>query len=152
MGFEFSLQGLLRVRESFEKKEKQKLAVAMGELKRLSANLEKVREQMTSAADRLSGLLARGTTGADLHLSCLERILFERRERALAECVSAALREVQDQQIRFREAKQKRKVLDDLREKQLALYLLREGRKEQQRLDDAFLLRRIPLHTGKSVA
>jgi flagellar export protein FliJ len=152
MGFEFSLQGLLRVRESFEKKEEQKLALAIGELKCLNTMLERVREQLTSTADRLSSLLARGTTGANLHLLCFEKVLLERREQALAESVSAALKEVQDQQTRFREAKQKRKILLDLREKQFTLFLLTEGRKDQQKLDDAYLLRRTSNHTGKSVA
>jgi flagellar export protein FliJ len=152
MGFEFSLQGLLRVRESFEKREEQKLAVAIGEHKRLNTALERVREQLMSTAGRLSDLLVRGTTGADLHLLCLESVLLGRREQALAESVSAALKEVQDQQARFIEAKQRRKILDDLREKQFALFLLSQSRKEQQKLDDAFLLRRIGVHTGKGVA
>jgi len=152
MSFEFSLQGLLRVRESLEKEAEQKLAVAIGELRRLRTKLEKVREQLASTAERQSDLLARGTTGADLHLLCFERVLLERCEKALAESVSCALKRVQDQQARFLEAKQKRKILDDLRERQLALFQLTERRKDQQRLDDAFLLRRTSDPTGKSLA
>jgi flagellar export protein FliJ len=70
----------------------------------------------------------------------------------LAESVATAAKEVQAQQARFQAAKQKRKILDNLREKQFALFLLNRGRRDQQRLDDAFLLRRVSDHTGKSVA
>jgi flagellar export protein FliJ len=152
MEFEFGLQGLLRVRESFERKEELKLAVAIGELKRLKMMLARVREELASIGDRISSLLARGTTGADLHLLCFEKMLLERREQALAQVVSTALKEVQQQQIRMQEARQKRKVLEDLRERQLALFLLAEGRKDQQRLDDAFLMRRFAEDSGKGVA
>jgi flagellar export protein FliJ len=152
MGFEFSLQGLLRVRESFEKKEEQKLAVAYGELKRWQIMLEETRKQLASSLDRLDELLVRGARGADLHLLYFERMLLERRERALAESVAAASKEVQAQQARYLAAKQKRKILDDLREKQLTLFLLIQGRRDQQKLDDAYLLRRTSDATGKSVA
>jgi flagellar export protein FliJ len=152
MGFEFSLQGLLRVRESFERNEQQKLAIAIGELKRLHAMLEEVRKQLTSTAGSLHQLLIRGTTGADLHLLCFEAILLQRREEALAESVTTASKEVQAQQARYQAAKQKRKILDDLREQQLALFLLVQRRKDQQKLDDTYLLGRISDQTGKSVA
>jgi len=152
MGFEFGLQGVLRFRESLERKEELKLAVAIGELKRLKMMLARVREELASIGDRISNLLARGTTGADLHLLCFEQMLLERREQALAQVVSTALKEVQRQQIRLQEARQKRKVLEDLREKQLALFLLAEGRRDQQRLDDTFLMRRFAEDGGKGVA
>ena len=152
MGFEFSLQGLLRVRESFERREEQKLAMAIGELKRWHAMLEEVRKQLTSTADSLHRLLLRGTTGADLHLLCIERILLERRQEALAERVTIAMKEVQAQQARYQAAKQNRKILDDLREQQLALFLQGERRKDQQKLDDSYLHGRTRDQTGKSVA
>lgn len=152
MEFEFGLQGLLRVRESFERKEELKLAVVIGELKRMKKMLARVREELASIGDRISSLLARGTTGADLHLLCFEKMLLERREQALGQMVSTALKEVQQQQIRLQEARQKRKVLEDLRERQLALFLLAEGRKDQQRLDDTFLMRRFADDSGKGVA
>jgi flagellar export protein FliJ len=152
MGFEFGLQGLLRVRESFERKEELKLAVVIGELKRMKMMLANVREELASVGDRINNLLARGTTGADLHLLCFEKMLLERREQALGQIVARALKEVQQQQIRLQEARQKRKVLEDLREKQLALFLLAEGRKDQQILDDTFLMRRFAEDSGKGVA
>ena len=152
MGFEFGLQGLLRVRESFERKEELKLAVVIGELKRMKMMLASVREELASVGDRINSLLAGGTTGADLHLLCFEKMLLERREQALAQIVARALKEVQQQQIRLQEARQKRKVLEDLREKRLALFLLAEGRKDQQMLDDTFLMRRFAEDSGKGVA
>lgn len=152
MGFEFGLQGLLRFRESLERKEKLKLAVVIGELKRLKMMLARVREELTSIGDQISNLLAGGTTGGELHLLCFEKMLLERREQALTQIVSKALKEVQQQQIRLQEARQKRKVLEDLREKQLALFLLAEGRKDQQTLDDTFLMRRFAEDSGKGVA
>jgi flagellar export protein FliJ len=152
MGFKFSLEGLLRVRKSFEKQEEHKLAAAVGELKRLSTMLESVRAQLISTADRLGKLLVHGTTGADLHLLCFEKFLLERREQALAESVSSALAKMKAQQARLQEAKKKRKVLDKLRQKQMVLFLLIEGRRDQQRLDDAFLMRRSNDDSGKGLA
>ena len=152
MGFQFSLQGLLRVRESFERKEEQKLAAAIGELKRLKMMLASVREQLTATDDRLSRILAGGTTGAHLHLLCFERMLLEYREQALTEHVSTALKLVQEQRTCLQEARQKRKVVEDLRQKELTLFLLAEGRRDQQKLDDTFLQKRFREDTGKSVA
>jgi len=152
MGFEFSLQGLLRVRKSFEKQEEHKLAFAIGELKRLNMMLETVRGQLIFTADRFGKLLVGGTTGADLHLLCFEKFMLDRREQALAESVSSALAEMQAQQARLQEAKNNRKILDNLRQKQLILFLLAEGRRDQQKLDDAFLLRRSNDDSGKGVA
>lgn len=152
MGFQFSLEGLLRVRESFEKQQEQKLAVAIAQLKRVNAIIDTVREQMISTTDRYGKLLARGASGADLHLLCYEQHLLERREQALAENASAALAEVHRQQTRLQAAQQQRKILDNLRQKQLALYLLSEGRRDQQKLDDTFLLRRNNHDSGKGVA
>lgn len=152
MGFKFSLQGVLRVRESFERKEEQKLAVATAELKRLNAMLAKIREQLRSMTGQLNRLLDAGTTGADLHLLCFETMLLERREQALAQTVSKVVKEVHEQQARLQEARRKRQVLENLREQQLALYHLAEGRKEQQGFDDAFLLRRFSDESGKGVA
>jgi flagellar export protein FliJ len=152
MAFQFSLRGLLRVRQSFEKREEQDLAIAIGELKQLNTALEQVREELTSSAGRFASLLARGTIGAELHLVCYEGILLERREEVLMGRVATALKDVQAQQVRLQEAKQKRKILENLREKQLALFVLKRGRRDQQMLDDAFLSRRINDPTGKSVA
>ena len=152
MRFHFSLEGLLRVRESFEKQIEQQLAVAVAELQRVKAMIEAVREQLMSTETELGRLLARGSTGAYVHLLCYERHLLERRELALAESLTAASAAVQEQQHRLRVAQQKRKILETLREKQLALYLLTAGRREQQNLDDTFLLRRYGHEGGKDVA
>ena len=152
MRFEFSLEGLLRVRESFEKQEEQRLAIATGELKRLNTMLETVREQLISVSDRLDKTLARGTLGADLHLLYFERFALQRRELALNEYVASAQAKMQDQQARLQEATQKRKTLDNLRQKQLELFLITEGHRDQQKLDDAFLLRRSNDSSGKDAA
>ena len=75
MGFQFSLEALLRVRESFEKQQEQKLAAAMAEFKRLNAMRESVLEELKSTADRFTKLLARGTTAsADLHLRAMRAL------------------------------------------------------------------------------
>ena len=152
MAFQFRLQAVLRVRQSFEKQEEQKLAAAVGEVTRLRTMLARTREQLTSTVRRLSRLLAGGTTGADLHLLHFEQMLVERRQQALAATLSIALKKVQEQQSRLQEARKKRKALEELREKQLALFLLTEGRREQQKLDDAFLLRRFAEESGKGIA
>jgi len=152
MGFEFTLEGLLRVRESFEKQAELKLAVASGQLKRLEAMLALAREQLTSTDNRLGELLAQGATGCDLHLLCLEKAILERREQSLAESVAAALTEVQKLRARLQEAQQKRKILDRLRQKQLSRFLLIESRRGQQEIDDAFLSRRYLVGNGKDLA
>lgn len=152
MGFQFSLDALLRVRESFERQEEQRLAGAVAELNRVNAMLNTVREQLRSTADRFDKLLERGATGADLHLLCYEQHLLDRREQALVESEAAASTEVSNQQTRLQAAQRNRKILDNLRQKQLALYVLTEGRRDQQKLDDTFLQGRNNPDTGKGVA
>lgn len=142
MRFRFTLEGLLRVRKSLEKQEEQKLAVAVGEVRRLTTLLENVRGQIRSSDASMEKRLAAGARGADLHLLCLERVLLERREQTLAPLRASALAEMQKQQANLQTARRERKVLDTLREKQLHHFVLTETRREQQRLDDAYLLRR----------
>jgi len=152
MAFAFTLQGLLRVRESFERREAQEVAVATAEVRRLSALLSAIRERLACAADEMAQLLRRGTTGAELQLRHLEKMMLERRQRDLAESVAAAVTELRNQQERWRLARQKRKILDQLRHQQLMDFLLTQRRREQQQLDDAFLLRRSQETPAENIA
>jgi flagellar biosynthesis chaperone FliJ len=46
------------------------------------------------------------------------------------------------QQIRYTEARQQREILSNLRERQLSVYLREQARREQQSVDELFLIRR----------
>jgi len=143
MAFHFTLNGVLRLRESLEQAELQRLQFIAGAVALAHAEVESVENDIHSARRRtFDAVAAAGLTGAELHFEM-------EREAALNALRSQLLKKRADleqkrkeQQARYVQARMQREILSNLYERQLADYELDQSRRAQQRIDELFLIRR----------
>lgn len=142
MPFQYSLQSVLRLRESFERQEEQRLFAFAAVVARIRAQLEEHDRRHRESRIALLQELSAGSSGAVLQFSSIC-------DAASAVCRKRLLQDLQQAenqrlaQLRvYQSARQKREILEGLRERQEAVYQLEFARREQQRADEFFLLRR----------
>lgn len=142
MPFNFSLQAVLRWRESFERRERQRLEIVTREFVKAQQQREQAKLDRANALLQAQKKLRQGTTAAEMQfeLAC---------DRARARQIVvwtehvAKLDDLRRRQIEvFRKAQQQRKILENLRDRQLAAYQLIQARRAQQQMDDRFLITR----------
>jgi flagellar export protein FliJ len=140
MPFRFSLQAVLRCRESFEQRERQRLQLVTRELVKAQQQREDAQRDRANAQGQLKNKLHQGMTAMEMQfeLACDRARL--RRIAALNDQL-AKLEDLRRRQLEmFRKAQQQRKILENLRARQLAAYQLIQTRREQQQMDDRFLI------------
>jgi flagellar export protein FliJ len=142
MAFRFTLKAVLRVRESLEKAELQRLqaiasqvAGTRAEIESLDAGMETVRRQAREA-------VAVGVSGAELQFDALRETAYQGRRAALLKKLEELEQLRRAQQQRYTQARQQREILSNLRQRQLAAYQFEQLRREQQQADELFLIRR----------
>jgi len=142
MAFRFSLQAVLRCRESFEHRERQRLQMITREVVRAQQQRDEAKLDRTNALDQLQKKLQQGMTAMEMQfeLACDRSRI--RRIAALNNQFTK-LGNLRRRQLEvFRKAQQQRQVLENLRDRQLAAYQLVQTRREQQQMDDRFLITR----------
>jgi flagellar FliJ protein len=145
MPFRFSLQAVLRCRESFEQRERQRLQMISREIARAKQQCDEAKLDRTRALGQFQVKLHQGMNVMEMQFELACDKARVRRIAALNEHV-AKLEDLRRRQLEmFRKAQQQRKILENLRERQLAAYQLIQTRREQQQMDDRFLL----THAGK---
>jgi len=142
MPFRFSLQTLLRFRQSVERQWELRLQEANQQVIEVEREIETVQQRKAELARYELRQLSQGVAGAQLHFHTLVRSrLAERREVLQREL--ARRREARaDCLCQLQVAHREREAVDALRESQLRIYRQEASRREQRRLDDLFLLRR----------
>ena len=146
MPFRFSLQAVLRWRESFERRERQRLEVVTRELVKAQQQQEQAKVNRANALVQAQKKLLQGMTAAEMQF---ELACDRTRARRIAVCNEQVnkLEDLRRRQIEvFRKAQQQRKILDNLRERQLAAYQLVQARRTQQQMDERYLI----THGGQS--
>jgi len=142
MPFRFSLSSLLRLRESLEKNELQRLQTVVAQLAQVRAEMDSLDAQIEVSRRQVLEQASVGISGAELHIAALgESARLERRAELFAKC-NELERARHEQQARYNEARQRREILSNLRERQLSAYLHEQARREQQQVDELFLIRR----------
>jgi flagellar export protein FliJ len=142
MAFRFSLQSLLRYRESFERRERLRLQIVTSEVVRARQQCEQAQQDRGRALEELAKRLRQVMTGAELHFELACDRTRVRRLAALKEHL-LKLEDLQRRQLdALRKAQQQRKILENLRDRQLAAYRLVQNRRTQQQLDERFLILR----------
>ena len=140
MPFRFSLQAVLRCRESFEHRERQRLQVITREMLKAQQRQDEAKSERITCLAQFHTKLQQGMSAVEMQfeLSCDRARV--RRIAALSEQF-AKLETLRRRQIEaFRKAQQQRKILENLRERQLAAYRVVQARREQQQMDDRFLI------------
>jgi flagellar export protein FliJ len=143
MAFHFTLAAVLRYRQSLEEREEQRLHPLLA----LRATLLQEAEQTRAAGLQLQSSVRRGLREAampavEVQFASLQLNGIERQLAALEAHRLKLESEIAQQTARYRQARQKREVLDSLREMQWKDYRVLQLRREQAMLDELHLLRR----------
>jgi len=142
MAFHFALLTILRLRESLEKQELQRLQKLVADLAQIRAEIESVDQRIEAARREVVEQVSTGISGAELHAAALsEFALLQLRANLIAKREELE-RARKDQQARYNHARQCREILSNLRDRQLAAYQHEQNRREQRLTDELFLMRR----------
>jgi flagellar export protein FliJ len=141
MAFHFSLAAVLKLRESIEQQEYLNLEKILQEVAHAQAEIAKAElwqaELQQDRDKQLSGSMS------SIHLQSIFEQIFalEQRKDAL-KAVLAELAIKKEQQLKiYNEARQKREVLENMRERQHSIYQREEIKRQQTLMDDLFLAR-----------
>ena len=138
MAFRFTLQSVLRLRESQERLERMRLLAAVAAVVQVKEEIEALEKESREAKQRLRENLFAGLSGAEMHFETMCEWLRREHRKVLDAKLKEAEAKYAKQQAAFRVARQKRRILENLRERRRAEYLRKQARREQQRLDEAF--------------
>jgi flagellar export protein FliJ len=142
MPFHFTLAPLLRLRESLEKAELQRLRMMAMQVDQARVEIESLDCEIETARRQLLEETATGISGAELNMAALlEASRREYRLRLVAkfDVLEQARRK---QQSRYTEVRQQREIVSNLRKRQLSAYQREQARHDQQQVDEFFLIRR----------
>ncbi|MGH9328282.1 MAG: flagellar FliJ family protein [Terriglobia bacterium] len=148
MPFQFSLRALLRLRLTYEKRERMRLALLNATMAQLRNEYEETGEQRKTSFEELQERLRSGISGVELHLGNASLQNSANRLRELIAEMKTMELQVRKQTDAFLESQKTRKILDSLREREWQVYEQIESRREQQRIDDLFNERRSILPRG----
>lgn len=144
MSFHFTLNGVLRLRESLERSELQRLQSIAAAVARVRADIESLEGEMAAARRRtLDAVAAGGLTGAELHFEMAREASWILLRTELRNQLFQLEQKQKEQQARYFQARMQREIVSNLYKRQLAQYKLEQSRREQQRIDELFLIRSI---------
>lgn len=142
MAFRFTLDGVLRLRESLERAELQKLQRIAGLIVRTRAEIQSVEASSHAARVQTSeAIVARGLTGAELQLETARQAALNAVSVELLAQLAVLEQKRREQQARYVQTRTRREVLSNLYKRQLAEYELEESRRAQRQIDEIFVLR-----------
>lgn len=141
MPFHFSLQVLLRLRESRERLERLRLEALAVKILHLRNELNAVAEDSRKNRAALANMLTEGLAGSQLHFAVLcedgRRLFCEMMERQITELI----KQHRTQQKIYENARQQREILESLRRRKLEIYRTEEARRLQREADEMYLVR-----------
>ena len=136
MAFQFALQPVLRLRENLERLERLRLALLLGYLNKVNQQCSRLdnerREVLAAARDRLQS----GMSAMEIRFEHARAAVLERNRNNLLIQKARLEQERAAQERVLKEARRRRKTIENLRNRKLELYDQNERRTEQQRLDE----------------
>jgi flagellar export protein FliJ len=142
MAFHFTLNGLLRVRESLERAELQRLQSIAGAVAQARAEIETLEKNMEAAQRRtFDSVVSRGLTGAEFQFERAREAALNLLRAELLKRLAELEQKRKEQQARYFQARMQREILSNLYKRQRAEYDLDQSRRTQQRIDELFLIR-----------
>jgi len=142
MAFRFSLQAVLRLRRSYERRERLRLEIITRRRLHTRQQIDELKSEILEANDRLARTLQAGMPAVELHLEVAQANARAKRQEVLAEQLAKLTQEHRAQQVAYQHAQQQRQIIENLRARLFAIYQQIQARREQQQLDDLFLIRR----------
>jgi flagellar export protein FliJ len=143
MAFRFSLQSVLRLRRSIENQEEKKLMAIAAAAARVRAELQKLEEAaILQAGNQIEELSSGAALGATLRFRAECGV----RRRILQDQWLKKLQELEQKRTEqtnvFLRARQKREILEGLRDRRKAEWELEITQREQELMDEAYLIRK----------
>lgn len=143
MAFRFTLQSVLRYRQSLEARERLHLQSLLAKRAGLLQTLEQARDAQRQVQAAMQRVIQEAPTPAiEIHFSVSKLNGIVRRKEALRSSLALLEGEIVQQTARYRAERQKREMLESLRESQLRDYRVKQQRREQAILDELHLLNR----------
>src|SRR5271165_3325796 len=141
MAFQFPLEAVLRLRRGQERMERLKLEAIASEQVNARRQLEIMTQQSLESRRRFQERMGQDMSGSELQFEDLRTTRVAAAQRAL-EARIAELERLRLKQVEaFMKARQGRQILENLRDKRYEVYRQLLSRREQQQLDDLFLMR-----------
>jgi flagellar export protein FliJ len=142
MAFHFTLEAVLRFRQSLEDRELLRLRALLARRTALLTGLEQFR-QLSLAVQRETkrAMLQRPTPAVEIHFAMARLQGLDRQQHLIREQLRELEAAVVEQRSLFQQQRRKREVLEALRDIQLRDYRLTQRRRQQAQLDELHLLR-----------
>ncbi len=142
MAFHFSLEAILRLRRGQERVERLKLETIASEQAQAKNQLENLTQQFYESRRRFQRQMGEEMFGAELQFEDARSDRVAAARLALEMRIAELERERLKQVEVYTKAHQSRELLENLRARKFDLYRQTLSRREQQDLDDLFLMRR----------
>lgn len=140
MPFYFSLQPVLRLRASYERMERLRLLGIVAAIVQVREEIAAVERESVSARKSTQSRLGAGVAGVELHFELLAENIRVERRRVLGVRLVEFEKKQEIQRLAYRLARQKREILVNLRQRKWEEYRRVQARRDQQRLDELYLL------------
>ena len=143
MAFQFTLEAVRRFRQSLEDREWLRLESLLARRAALVHEIERSQEAGLQLQLHLQhSLIASPTPGAEIHFEVARLDVMAGRQKLLQRQLQELQTAVAEQMSRFQQERQKREVLDALRDSQWREYRVVQRRREQAQLDELHLMGR----------
>jgi flagellar export protein FliJ len=141
MAFRYPFESILRLRQSLERQEEQRLFTTGATVARLRLELEESERSRSEQWRIASQEMMEGSAGAVLQFASLCDANAAEMQRKLRVRLVGAERQRLSQLLVYQQARQKREIFEGLRDRQEEDYDREFARREQQQADDNFLMR-----------
>ena len=142
MPFQFALDAVLQYRKSLEQREYRALERVHYEITRTEGEISRVEDWLVSARNSRAAELSRGVASIQVQDAYDRELALERHRDSLQNQLRDLKLKLQQHLKTYQVARQKREVLEALRNRQLDLYTREQTKRQQNALDDLFLARR----------
>ena len=143
MAFHFTLEAVLRFRQSLEDRELLRLQTLLVRRSALLHDLEQLRQaSLNLQAETKRAMLPRPMPAVEIHFAMARLHGLERQQQVIREQLHELEGAIREQRSRFERERRNCEALEALRDAQLRDYRLAQRRREQVRLDELHLLRR----------
>jgi len=143
MGFRFSLETVLRLRRSQEDGERLRLQSLLSERAQLQTRISETIASRAALGDNLNGLLKNESlSGGEMQFAVQRRSACDLQVARLNASVATLSQQIERQQAVLLRRRIDRKVLEQLRTRQLSRYEAEAQRRAQSQIEELFLLRR----------
>jgi len=141
MAFHFTLEAVFRLRHGQERMERLRLDAILSELAQARARLQQMSGQFLESRRRFQKELGETLAGSALQFESLRVAGVAAARLSLQGQIGEMEQRRSLQMQKYLQARQRREILENLRQRKLDQYRIEQSRREQRELDDLFLMR-----------